>query len=195
MANCVTNFKTNINLGCETLVGGATELYLLQYDKFDKTATQANIDDVLNINKLVIPEIAVVDVDDKFWKIESPKGVIASTSESTKNEQNRTFAITQTLVFNIYTDALKSTTFDMLEWIQTLLNGTFLAVVKNSDGSYLVVGFDNGCTVTAAPFANGVASGDLQAYTITLTASAEVSPMRYILDASAFTPLIEADAI
>jgi len=40
-----------------------------------------------------------------------------------------------------------------------------------------------------------VASGDLQAYTVTLTASAEVSPMRYILNEALFLPLIEADVI
>lgn len=195
MANCVNTFKTNINIGCDTLVAGATELYLLEYSKFDKVATQADIDDVLNLNKLVIPEISVVAPTDKFWKIESPKGVISIAAESTKNEQNRTIASSQNVTFNVYTDALKSTTYDMLEWLQTLINGTFLVVVKNADGSYLVMGFDNGATATATPFANGVASGDLQAYTVTLTASAEVSPMRYILNEALFLPLIEADVI
>lgn len=196
MANCVSDFKTNINIGCETLVAGATEVYLLTYSEFDKTATQADIDNVLNINKLIIPEITVVDpLLNFFYKIESPKGVIATTSESTKNEQNRTIAISQIVTFNIYTDALKSTTKNMLEFINTLQSGTFLVVVKNSDGSYLVVGFDNGATLTASPFANGVASGDLQAYTVTLTASAEKSPMRYILNEALFTPLIKPDSI
>lgn len=196
MANCVSDFKTNINLGCETLIAGAVEVYLLSYKLFDKVATQALIDNVLNVNKLIVPSIEVVaPLTDFFYKIESPKGVIATTSESTKNEQNRTTLLTQTVVFNLYTDALKSTTKNMLEFLTTLNSGTFLVVIKNADGSYNVVGFDNGATVVSAPFANGVASGDLQAYTYTITASSEKTPMRFLLDEASFLPLIKPDTI
>jgi len=171
------------------LIAGYKAIYLMNHDNIDKSATDALINAVGNANRLVIPSFVLVDdnltnSETGFVWIQQAKGVATGASESTKT--NRTVVKTQTATFVLYSDALQSSTEDMLDFIKGLENGRFVVVLERNDGTADVIGYDNGAEVTAIPYNGGVASTDLTGYTVTLVADSELNPIRILKDLETF---------
>lgn len=172
-----------------TLIAGYKGVYLMNHENIDKTATQTAIDAVGNINKLIIPDIKLVDNSltdsESGWiYIAQAKGVATGASESTKT--NRTVVKTQTTTFVVYSDALQASNFDMLAWLKALENTKFVIALERNDGTLDILGYDNGAELTASPYNGGVGATDLTGYTFTLVADAELNPIRIVKDLATF---------
>ena len=182
---CISNLVKNIGLNCEAAIGGASAVYLLPFEKFDKTKTITALNDPVNTikNKLILPTLEAKTAQDLWVRIDCPNGVVNATSNVTKNEVNRTSSFVQTAIFNLYFNEMSSITTDVefKSFLDSLSNGKFIAVVRLASGKGLVIGFDNGCVVTSQALATGVAGADLAGSVITLTASNEFSNPYFVI--------------
>lgn len=141
------------NLDCKNTIGGIKAIYLQQHEDF---LTGVTIDGNEEVDGLPTKTI---------YKYICPKHTGSFTEEVASSVENGTIFYTQTVTATFF--ALSAARRKQLELVAK--NRLIVFVQDNNDNIWMVGRFD-GAEVTAASTATGVAKGDLNGYTITLTA-------------------------
>lgn len=163
---------TGISLGCKDNVGGVQEVYII--DKAKVTATPT-----VTLNKIT----AIATGTDNFSVYNFKRNTASLVSTPTINYENDTlyYSSVLTLKFNKL-DTVKRTEF------VNLAKGNLAVIVKDANGVYWYLGFDNEVSVTGGSATTGVAMGDMNGYEIQLTDLSKQLP--YEVDSTIITALI-----
>jgi hypothetical protein len=145
--------SAGFQLDCKDAIGGIKAIYLQQHADF---LTGINVDNNDEINTLPTATI---------YKYICPKHTGSFTEEVASSVENGTIFYTQTVTATFF--KLSALRRKQLELVAK--NRLIVFVQDNNDNIWMVGRFD-GAEVTAASTATGVAKGDLNGYTITLTA-------------------------
>lgn len=124
--------------------------------------------EVLLANKCDVDTITVLDgvvtaitmkTAKQFYKFQLTKATSGFTLTPTANAQNGTsfFAESLTLIIN----KMKSATSKIFNG---LVQGTFVAIAKDRNGEYVMLGKENGLDVTGGTAGSGTASADRNGY-------------------------------
>ena len=145
--------SAGFQLDCKQSIGGIKAIYLQQHADF---LTNISIDGAEEVNGLPTATI---------YKYICPKHTGSFTEEVASSVENGTIFYTQTVTATFF--QLIAARRKQLELVAK--NRLIVFVQDNNDNIWMVGRFD-GAEVTAASTATGVAKGDLNGYTITLTA-------------------------
>lgn len=143
--------------------GGVKEILLANYD---------NVVLPVTITAGVVTAITMT-LTNKFFKY-SQKAEIATWGQViTGDAKQGTYAVEQTL--NLQMNGL-----DALEQVELekLVQGTLIAIVKNSDGQYWMLGLDNGLDVVTDTLESGTAFGDFQGNKLAFSARESVRAVK-----------------
>lgn len=162
---CSTIKTFNLNL-CEGNVGGVTKIWL------------ANVDDVSGItigsnSGLTDDGITAITMSgsSKFQEFPIKKNTANFTATLTVNDNGSSYVST-VLAFNM--PRMKA---DKRAAMQALMMAEAIAIVKDSNGHYWMIGDkDNPLTNTAGTGETGTAKGDANQYTVELTAETNEWP-------------------
>lgn len=161
-----------ISLGCKDNVGGVQEVYIIDKSKVTATPT-------VTLNKIT----AISTGTDNFMVYAFKRNTASLVSTPTINYENDTlyYSSVLTLKFNKL-DTLKRTEF------VNLAKGNLAVIVKDANGVFWYLGFDNEVSVTGGSATTGVAMGDMNGYEIQLTDLSKQLP--YEVDSTIITALI-----
>jgi hypothetical protein len=159
------------DLDCRDAVGGV------------KSVRFANLDDYLALNP-VAPSGIVTSITGTptFYKYEQLKETSSLTETINGNSQNGTVYFTPEVVV-----VLSKLDVDKRNEIKVLAQQRLVAIVETNDGTYWVVGYQNGLELNAGTSATGTAFADLSGYSLTFS-GLEAEPMVEI-DAADVTAL------
>lgn len=155
-------------LDCKDSSGGIVEIYFIE---------KANLTTVTEASGVVT---ALTKATGKrFWKYELPKQVGSLTETITGSIENGTvfYASELILIVNKLNVAVRNE-------LKLLAQNTLVAVVKDNNGLYWLVGKDRGIDLTTGTSGTGTAFGDRSGYSLTFSGS-EPAPMLNINDAVA----------
>lgn len=141
------------DLDCRDAVGGV------------KSVRFANLDDYLALNP-VAPAGIVTSITGTatFRKYEQLKETSSLTETINGNSQNGTVYFTPEVVV-----VLSKLDVDKRNEIKVLAQQRLVAIVETNDGSYWVVGYQNGLELNAGTSATGTAFADLSGYSLTFS--------------------------
>ena len=146
--------SAGFQLDCKSTIGGIKAIYLQQHADFLSGVTiDASSEEVEGLPTATV------------YKYVCPKHTGSFTEEIASSVENGTIFYTQTVTATFF--ALTADRRKQLELVGK--NRLVVFVQDNNDNIWMVGRFD-GAEVTAASTATGVAKGDLNGYTITLTA-------------------------
>ena len=141
------------NLDCKDSIGGIKAIYLQQHADF---LTNISIDGAEEVNGLPTATI---------YKYICPKHTGSFTEEVASSVENGTIFYTQTVTATFF-----KLTAERRKQLDLLGKNRLVVFVQDNNDNIWMVGRFDGAEVTAASTATGVAKGDLNGYTITLTA-------------------------
>ena len=147
-------------LDCKDSSGGIVEVYFIE--KGNVTAINEASGVVTGLTKAT---------GKRFWKYELPKETGALTETLTGNVQNGTvfYASELKVVVNKLSVAARNE-------IKLLAQNTLIAVAKDNNGKYWMVGKSNGIDLTTGTLGTGTAFGDRSGFDLTFAGS-EPEPM------------------
>lgn len=163
---------------CEPSIGGIKEVYIARYDDIDGKPTVTESGDT----KGVITEIPITG-ESKFKGYSFRKNTGSMTSTLTVDETaGINYVSTElSLVFT------KMDTQKRIE-MSALALGRLAVIVKDSNGKYWYLGYDDYVSATAGGANSGQNKGDQNAYTLTLRDESETFP--YEISEQAITGVI-----
>lgn len=169
---CSTYTLSGLNVGCKDSMGGIREVYINEYSKVSTTISDNKITGI------------TCDDGSKFktFRFRKNTGALTSTLQTSETSGN-SFQSELTLQF------MKLETNKRLQMMALLMNEC-VAIVKDCNGKYWYLGYDNPVEATAGTASTGTASTDLNGYDITLTDTSRELP--YEVDATALASAIEA---
>lgn len=148
-------------IDCRSGMGGIKEVYLMA--KQD-VASITEVDGVVTA--------LTKDAGKRFYKYELEKATASLTENFNISVQNGTQFFSPEL--SVVLNKLQANTRNE---ILLLAKNTLVAVVKDNNGKYWLVGKERGIELTAGSAATGVAEGDRGGYTLTFTgAEPELAP-------------------
>lgn len=152
---------TSIDSRCDRGKGGIVEIYL------------ANREEVtgITVTSGVVTAVTMA-TSAKFKTFNCNKQSASATSTGTNDDANGVFFV-QTdlnLVFGKM-DATKQVAFE------SIVKANTIAIYKDGNGAYWMIGEDNGCTASSFGAETGAAMSDRNAYTATLTAYSSNLPL------------------
>ena len=174
--------QNGLNLtGCtKNNTGGVAEIYFANYKDLIPTGSGSEefvYDDVTT------GEITAITGATPFYRYDCVKETSTLVEAVAVNVQNSTISFTPTITFV----ANKMTT-ESRNLVYLLSLGLLIAVVKDNNDNYWMVGFKKGLDVTAVDNNTGTALGDRNGHSVTVTGNEPV-PMA-ALSANAVTDLL-----
>lgn len=170
--SCANQTITGIEKDCSTSKGGINVVYLLNYD--DVTDVQVAEGKITGIT---------VAEGKKFLAYNFRKGTGSMTSTLNVDPANGVNYVTTDLVLQF----LKMDTAKRIEMSALAVN-ELVAIVKDANGTYWYLGYDEAIAATAGDGATGTARGDGNRYTITLQDASSTFP--YEVEATVVEGLI-----
>lgn len=167
---CSTYILSGLNVGCKDSMGGIKEVYICEYDKVKATVAS---------NK--ISTITCEDGKFKTFKFRKNTGSLTSTLQTSETSGN---SIQSELTLQF----MKMETSKRLQMMALLMNEC-VAIVKDCNGKYWYLGYDNPLEASAGTASTGTANTDLNGYDITLTDTSRELP--YEVDSTALASIIE----
>lgn len=158
---------------CATSIGGIVEAYIVNYD--DVTAVAVEADQIKTIT---------LAGEKKFKKFQFRRGT-GSMSQTLQvdNASGNNYVQTDVVIqFN------KMETTKRIE-MAALSVGELVVIVKDANGLYWYLGYDEPVMASAGDGQTGTARGDANRYTITLQDNAKTWP--YEVPESVVTPLVD----
>lgn len=138
-------------LDCRDSMGGIVELYFI---------AKGDVSSVTEASGVVT---AITKASAKrFYKYEQQRDTASMTETFTSNVQNGTAYFDQELVI-----VVNKLNVAMRNELSLLVKNKLMAVVKDANGSYWLLGRTRGLDGTAGTATTGVASGDRNGYTFT----------------------------
>ena len=141
------------DLDCRDTVGGVKSVRLAGLQEYE--ALSATIAD---------GAVTVIPATATFYKYEQLKETSSLTETINGSSQNGTVYFTPEVVV-----VLSKLNVDKRNEIKVLAQQRLVAIVETNDGSYWLVGYQNGLELNAGTSATGTAFGDLSGYNITLS--------------------------
>ena len=151
---------TGFDLDCRDAVGGVKSVRLAGLQEYEALSAT-----IVNGAVTVIPATAT------FYKYEQLKETSSLTETINGSSQNGTVYFTPEVVV-----VLSKLDVNKRNEIKVLAQQRLVAIVEGNDGSYLLVGYENGLELNAGTSATGTAFGDLSGYSLTLSGM-EKEPM------------------
>jgi hypothetical protein len=147
-------------LDCKDSSGGIVEVYFIE---------KGNVTSIVDASGVVTGITKAAGK--RFWKYELPKETGALTETLTGNVQNGTvfYASEVKVVVNKLVVAVRNE-------IKLLAQNTLIAVAKDNNGKYWLVGRRNGIDLTTGTMGTGTAFGDRSGFDLTFAGS-EPEPM------------------
>ena len=169
---CSTYTLSGLNTGCKDSMGGIKEVYINEYSKVSTTVADGKVTTI------------TCEGSSKFktFRFRKNTGSMTSTLQTSETSGN-SFQTELTLQF------MKMETNKRLQMMALLMNEC-VAIVKDCNGKYWYMGYDNPVEASAGTASTGTASTDLNGYDITLTDTSRELP--YEVDATALASVIEA---
>lgn len=161
-----------ISKGCATSTGGVSAIYLT--DLSSVTGYTAAGGTVTSI---------AMGASQSFYSFEFNRNSAQMDDNATPNADLGSLFYDQTVTF-----AISRREVSKRNTIALLMNKDLVAIVKDQNGLYWLLGKENGLRVTELPSSSGKAKGDLNGYTFTL--KGEEPEQAYGIDASAVTAVI-----
>jgi len=157
---------TGYKLGCRDSVGGITEIRLAPFTAVTSIVTNAS-SQVTTITGSVGSGTTGAGVSG-FYKYELPKGVGQFTETINASTENGTVFYQQeaTLIINKLQQAVRNE-------LRLVTTARMMAIVKDRNGKYWLLGKNNGIEVSAGTSQTGTAMGDRSGYELTLTGMEE----------------------
>ena len=141
------------DLDCRDAVGGV------------KSCRFANLADYLALTPVVSAgAVTSITGTPTFYKYEQLKETSSLTETINGNSQNGTVYYTPEMVV-----VLSKLDVNKRNEIKVLAQQRFVAIVETNDGSYWVVGWQNGLELNAGTSATGTAFADLSGYSLTFS--------------------------
>lgn len=150
--------SAGFGLQCKDGIGGIKKIYLNAYSLFAGTLT---ID-------ATTQEINACSSGADVFEFTLPKSTGSFTEEVASSIENGTIFYNQTITASFH--KLSAARRKQLELIAK--NRLFVIVLDTND-NYWVVGYEDGAEVTAASTMTGVAKGDMNGYTITISSDSK----------------------
>ncbi len=154
---------TGFDLDCRDAVGGV------------KSVSVASLADYLalspNADAATVGSITAITPTATFHKYEQLKETSSLTETINGSSQNGTVYYTPEVVV-----VLSKLDVTKRNEIKVLAQNRVVAIVESNDGSYWVVGYENGLELNAGTSATGTAFADLSGFSITLS-GLESTPM------------------
>ena len=149
------------DLDCRDAVGGV------------KSVRFINLDDYLALSPVVTSGAitSITTTSPALYKYEQLKETSSLTETINGNSQNGTVYYTPELVV-----VLSKLDVDKRNEIKVLAQQRLVAVVETNDGTYWVIGYQNGLELNAGTSATGTAFADLSGYSLTFSGM-EAEPM------------------
>ena len=156
--NCA--LTTGFDLDCRDAVGGV------------KSVSFASLADYLALTPVVTAgAITSITATATFYKYEQLKETSSMTETINGSSQNGTVYYTPEVVV-----VLSKLDVDKRNEIKLLAQQRLVAIVETNDGSYWIVGYENGLELNAGTSATGTAFADLSGFSLTLS-GLESEPM------------------
>lgn len=153
MAGC--NLTKSLLVDCtQSYVGGVKELYVTEFDS------------VLSVTKSDASGVTAITMDDgkQFYRYQFVKNSASFTDAYTANDTG-SGAYVPTITVNI-----KGLRQDVKIELEALARIESIAIIKDANGKFLLVGLQNGLTVSTVTGQTGANSGELNGYqALTLT--------------------------
>ena len=153
MAYTSCALSLSYDLDCRDTVGGVKSVRLAGLQEYE--ALSATIAD---------GAVTVIPATATFYKYEQLKETSSLTETINGSSQNGTVYFTPEVVV-----VLSKLNVDKRNEIKVLAQQRLVAIVETNDGSYWLVGYQNGLELNAGSSATGTAFGDLSGYNITLS--------------------------
>ena len=153
MAYTSCALSLSYDLDCRDTVGGVKSVRLAGLQEYE--ALSATIVD---------GAVTVIPATATFYKYEQLKETSSLTETINGSSQNGTLFFTPELIV-----VLSKLDVDKRNEIKVLAQQRLVAIVETNDGSYWLVGYQNGLELNAGSSATGTAFGDLSGYNITLS--------------------------
>ena len=153
MAYTSCALSLSYDLDCRDAVGGVKSVRLAGLQEYE--ALSATIVD---------GAVTVIPATATFYKYEQLKETSSLTETINGSSQNGTVYFTPEVVV-----VLSKLNVDKRNEIKVLAQQRLVAIVETNDGSYWLVGYQNGLELNAGSSATGTAFGDLSGYNITLS--------------------------
>jgi hypothetical protein len=160
MAYTSCALTTGFDLDCRDAVGGVKSVRLAGLEDYE--ALSATIVD---------GAVTVIPATATFYKYEQLKETSSLTETINGSSQNGTVYFTPEVVV-----VLSKLDVNKRNEIKVLAQQRLVAIVEGNDGSYWLVGYENGLELNAGTSATGTAFGDLSGYSLTLSGM-EKEPM------------------
>ena len=146
MSNCA--LTSGYSLDCKDSSGGIVEVYFIEKANVSSIATASGV--VTGITKAATK---------RFWKYELPKETGSFSSNPQPSQENGTlfFEQTLTIVVNKLTTAVNTE-------LKLLAQNVLIAVVKDNNGIFWMLGKDRGIDMGASTSGSGTAYGDRSGY-------------------------------
>jgi hypothetical protein len=160
MAYTSCALTTGFDLDCRDAVGGV------------KSVSFANLDEYLALSPVVADgAITSITATATFYKYEQLKETSSMTETINGSSQNGTVYYTPEVVV-----VLSKLDVNKRNEIKLLAQQRLVAIVETNDGSYWIVGYENGLELNAGTSATGTAFADLSGFSLTLSGM-ESEPM------------------
>ena len=153
---------------CDTSKGGVDVVYLAQYG-----------DDIFTVDSTT-GAVSGISTGTTFYEYNFKKGVAHMESEQTIDATNGVNFVTT----NLYVQFNKMDSAKRLE-MKALSTGDLVAVVKDANGKYWVLGYESPLQASASNSQTGTARTDGNFYGITLTDEQDTFPMEATAEAVA----------
>jgi hypothetical protein len=160
MAYTSCALTTGFDLDCRDAVGGV------------KSVSFANLADYIALSPVVTAgAITSITATATFYKYEQLKETSSMTETINGSSQNGTVYYTPEVVV-----VLSKLDVNKRNEIKLLAQQRLVAIVETNDGSYWIVGYENGLELNAGTSATGTAFADLSGFSLTLS-GLESKPM------------------
>ena len=171
---CSLNTLAGIAGSCESSMGGIIEVYINHFDQIEEVTVESD----------KITTITLKASGEKFHKYNFKRNTGSLTSTYTIDPANGVSFVTSdlSLVF------AKQDTAKRIE-ISALALDDLAVIVKDANGKYWYLGYNEPVQASAATAQTGVARTDGNSYTITLQDTSLTLP--YEVDAAAIASLLE----
>ena len=167
-----SQINAGINARCDTSMGGIIEVAIANYDPAIFTLSTNNVS-------------ASVEAPVKWYGFRFRKGTSSMTSTLNIDDANGVNYVSTelTMIFG---------KMDTEKRIAGLAAGEVVAVVKDANGKYWALGYDEPVTASAGEGVTGTARGDGNHYSITLLDNATTFPYEVSNGAAVFDAIQEA---
>ena len=173
--SCSTYTLAGLNVGCKDSLGGIKEVYIADY---------GNVTTALDENSSKITSITMAsNTKFKTFKFRKNTGALTSTLQTSETAGNY-FQNELTLQF------MKMETHKRLQ-IMALLMNECVVIVKDVNGKYWFLGYDNPVEASAGTAQTGTAAGDLNGYDVTLTDQSVALPYEVDIAIGAWDAILD----